>query len=120
VRDQKALWTELRRGSLVLLVPETAWLSLWWRASGGSDDEPVWDEAGGAWLVSLRTAERLAARVDATDSSLFTRTVAHFEGEFASGTAPAAALTQEGAELLRRDLANFLRCGPFSWRIVSV
>ena len=118
--NQKALWSELRRGSMILLVPEPAWLSLWRRANADSNEEPVWDEAGGAWLVSQQTAERLAMRAEAMESTRFARTVAHFEGELVSGILPAAALTDEAAQIARRDLVAFLERGSFSWRIVSL
>lgn len=118
--EAKALWAELRRGSTLLLVSESAWISLWLKLAFAAHDEPAWDEAGGTWLVSQRDARALALAVEETSISLFARTYAHFEGPLVSGTTSVAALTAEGAEEMRRELITFLQDGAFLWRIVSL
>lgn len=116
----KRLWAELRRGPIVLLIPEPAWLRLWLESAAQSGEEPFWDEGAGTWLVSAGTAETLAVAARTMASSEFRTTVAHFEGMFVSGTKAAAALTIEAASKVREELVTFLRDGSFSWRIVSL
>src|SRR4051812_40442730 len=114
----QGFWAELRRGSTFLMVPEPAWLRLLGHPSYHIGDEPVWDEAGNAWLVSAATAEAMSAAAQTTHLYYFEYTFASSGSRIERRTTHAATVTKDAVEPLRDDLAAFLRLGSFSWKFI--